>query len=112
MITTEPFPSVFSQVPGLVPALSSITPQQVDTIARTIQATGRTWYIQTSGDYDGYLSILIEPRVGDEQKTFFVSGTAHCLELAHVKDDDMTSIGSFTGVEELNARLLDLMGKQ
>ncbi len=113
MITTQPFPGALNQVSAVIRALSSITSQQVDTIAQAIQASGRAWGMQTIDDYDGYLSILIEPSVrDDEQKTLFISGTAQHLDLFEGYGDDMRSVATFNDVEELSARLLDPIGQQ
>ena len=69
--------------------------------------------MQTAHDYNGYLSILIQPSVGhDKQQVFFIAGTAQLLErLETHDDDDMTSIASFTNSADLSARLLDLIAR-
>ena len=93
-------------------ALSSITPQQADIIARAVQASGLAWKTQTTDDYDGYLSILVEPLTpNDKQSFFFISGTTQHLELFEACDDDMTSVASFSDVEAVSARLLDLIAR-
>ena len=94
--------------------MSSITTRQAETIVQAIQADGRTCDIQIIDDYDGYLSILIEPNVSDnKQKAFFISGTAQHLDLFETCDDDsLTSVASFNDVADLSARLLHLIGQQ
>ena len=102
-----------NQDSATIRALSSITSQQADTIAQAVQASGRARDVQTIDDYDGYLSILIAPSVSDdEQKTFFISGAAQHLELSEVDGDNMMFVAIFNDVEELTARLLDLIGQQ
>lgn len=97
----------------MVRALSSITPGQAQTIIQAIQADSRIWEVQTIDDYDGYLSILVEPNVsGNKQKAFFVSGTAQHLELFETYDDDLTSVASFNDIEDLSARLMHLITQQ
>lgn len=71
------------------------------------------WATQTTDDYNGYLSILVEPIVqGDKQKSFFIAGTTQKLELFEAYGDDMTSVASFSDVEAISARLLDLIAQQ
>ena len=60
-------------------ALSSITSQQADTIAQAVQASGRAWDVQTIDDYDGYLSILIEPSVSDRNRKPSSSRAPHSI---------------------------------
>ena len=113
MFVTQPSQDTISQDLAIIRALSSITSQQADTIVQAVQASGRAWNVQTSDDYDGYLSILIEPSVSDsKQKFFFISGAASHLELFEAYDDDMMSLAKFNDVEELSARLLDLISQQ
>ncbi len=112
MTTSQPPRDASSQASVTIRALSSITSEQADTIVRAVQASGSAWTVQTTDDYDGYLSILVEPIVQhDEQKSFFISGTAQHLELFEACDDDMTSVASFSDVEAVSARLLDLIAR-
>ena len=94
-------------------ALSSITLEQAKIIMQVVRATRPGWDVQTNDDYNGYLSILIAPTVdADRQTSFFVAGTAKCLELFKSYDDNMTSVASFNDVEVLSVLLLDLMAQQ
>ncbi len=69
--------------------------------------------MQTTDDYDGYLSILIAPSVSDDkQKAFFISGTAQSLELFEAHDDNLISVAVFDHAERLSAQLLGLIGQQ
>ena len=113
MIIAQPSPDTVDQNTLTIRALSSITLGQADIIAQAVHAGAPSWAVQTTDDYDGYLSILIKPRVGhDKQQAFYIAGTAQLLELFETLDDDMTLITSFTGAADLSARLLDLITQQ
>ncbi len=113
MMTTSQPPRAANPHVATIRALSSITHQQADIIAKAVQASGLAWETQTTDDYDGYLSILVEPLAqSDKQKFFFISGTTQHLELFEACDDDMTSVASFSDVEAVSARLLDLIAQQ
>src|ERR1700712_1528552 len=96
MTSTQLSRDAINQNLATIRALSSITSQQTDTIVQAVQASGRAGDVQTIDDYDGYLSILIESSVSDdEQKTFFVSGAAQHLELSEVDGDNMKFVAIF-----------------
>ncbi len=87
--------------------------QQAGTITQAVRACGDVWDVQAIDDYDGYLSILIEPTVrSDEQKAFFISGTAQRLELFEAHDDNLIPVADFSDVERLSIQLLDLIDQQ
>ena len=68
--------------------------------------------MQTTDDYDGYLSILVEPIVQhDEQKSFFISGTAHTLELFESYDDTLTKLDNFNTADAISAKLIELINQ-
>lgn len=97
----------------VIRALSSITYEQADTIARVVEAVGPGWEVQATDDYDGYRSILIAPNASDDRKnSFFVAGTAERLELFEAYDDDMASLGCFDDTEALSERLIDIIGQK
>jgi hypothetical protein len=90
----------------VIRALSSITPQQARTIEQAVQASRHAWDVITIDDYDGYLCILLQPSVStDSQKAFFVSGTAHRLELSETTGDELTTLATFTSAEGLASQL-------
>lgn len=98
---------------ALVPALNSITSKQVDTVAEIASASEQDWNVQVGDDYDGYRFVLIETAMrGDEQKSFFVGGTAQHLELFESKDESLALVGTFTDMKALEACLADLVGPQ
>lgn len=77
---------------------------------QAVRASGLDWVAQTTDDYDGYLSILIEPTVHDDnQKSFFVSGTTQKLELFEAQDDNLVALASGSDVTEISAILLNLI---
>lgn len=96
-----------------VRALNGITSKQADTIASIARASGQEWDVQTVDDYDGYRFILLETvGHGDEQKSFFVAGTAQRLELFASKDESLALIGTFTDIKALEACLAGLVQPQ
>ena len=110
MITSQTIQSASNQDLVTIRTLDSITLDQVKTLAQAIQAGRRAWDVQTIHDYDGYLSILVEPSVRDNaQKSLFISGTAQHLELFEIYDDNMTLVATFNDVGELSTRVLDLL---
>ena len=113
MTASQPPRNADNQNSVTIRALSSITSEQVKTITQAVQASGRAWDVQTIDDYDGYLSILVQPSAREnEKKTFFISGTAQHFELFEAYDDNMMSVATFNDVGELSTRLLDLIGQQ
>ena len=86
-----------SQAPVVIRALHSLTAQTADTIGRMIADLDGGWSVQTWDDYDGYLSILIEPVHQDPaQPSYFISGTVKRIELAKLCGDEMITLGAFT----------------
>ena len=94
-------------------ALISITLDQAEIIVQAVRAAGLGWDVQTTYDYDGYLSILVTRSISaDKDTTFFVAGTAHRLELFKAYGDTMTSVASFNDAEDLSVVLLDIIARQ
>lgn len=113
MPTVLPAPDTSGQGLVTIRALSSITSQQAKMIAQAVHASGSAWDVQTMVDYDGYLSILIEPSLSDDQRnSFFISGVAQRLELLETDDDEVSALGSFSDVQALSAQLLNLIAQQ
>ena len=103
--------SIHDQAP--VRALSSVTLKQFDAVAEIARASGQDWHVQAGDDCDGYRFILIETaNHGDEQKSFFIAGTAQRLELFESKDENLLLIGTFSDMQALEARLTSLIGPQ
>ena len=110
MTASQPPHDAAKQHSVAIRALSSITSDQTDIIAKAVRASGLAWAVHTSDDYDGYLSILIEPiDPGGSQKSFFIAGTKQKLDLFEAFEDDMTLVASFDDVEAISDRLLDLI---
>ena len=106
MTTIQPPSNSTNQDAIIIRALSSITPQQAATIKQAVQASSPAWEVMTADDYDGYLSILLQPSVStDQQTSFFISGTARCLELSEANGDDLTTVATFSSAEALAMRL-------
>jgi hypothetical protein len=113
MTKNQPPRTAIDQDRAIVRALSSITPQQADTIVQAMRGVEPTWEVQTFDDYDGYRSLLIEPTFqGDKQNAFFITGTAKRLELCEAHGDDLTPLADFSNVDDLSARLFNLISQQ
>lgn len=114
MITmTHPIQSAVTRDQAIVRAVNSINLEQAGIIAGIAQTSGQDWDLQVVDDYDGYRAILIETTVyGDEQKGFYIAGTAQRLELFETHDDCVALVGTFTDIEALSARLTGLVGPQ
>ena len=111
IVNTTPSQDTANQGSIIIRALSSITLQQADTITQAVRASGQRWIVETFDDYDGYLSILLEPSVDDDRHpAFFIAGTAQHLELFEAHDDKVLPIASFSEVDQLSARLSSLIG--
>lgn len=111
--TTQVFHSGHEQGDIVIRALSSITSEQVDAIGHIVRASMQPWDFQMMTDYDGYVSILIEPStVSDEQRAFFISGTAQHLELAETQGDSLASIVTFSTIDAIELRLTELLRSQ
>ena len=96
-----------TQDEAVVRALSSITPQQAETLAQALQASSYAWDVQTIDDYDGYMSVLIEPRtLGNDMPAYFIAGTKEHLELLKAHNDDLTRIAIFSAIGDLSAELM------
>lgn len=90
----------------IIRALSSITPQQAETLVRALQAASPAWDVQTIDDYNGYMSVLIEPRTLGDMPAYFVGGTKQHLELLKAHNDDLIPIAVFSDIGELSAELM------
>ena len=98
------------QGPVTIRALHSLTQQQADIITRAVAAGAPCWSVQTCDDYDGYLSILIEPvGTGPEQPAYYVSGTSSRIELAEARNDALTTLACFNDVRATAARLAKIL---
>ncbi len=85
----------------LVPirALSSLTSSDVDMLSCAVNRLTTGWMVQTCDDYDGYLSILIEPAdQAASQASYLISGTVNRLELAQLCGDELVTVGIFGDV--------------
>lgn len=110
MTTSQPPRDAANRDLVTIRALSSITSQQAEVISKAVQASGLAWATQTTDDYNGYLSILVEPTINNEgQKSFFISGTTQRLELFEAQDEKLVQLASFTNVEAISAQLLKLI---
>ena len=112
MTENQPRRSAVNQDAAVIRALSSITLDQADRLTEIIRSAEPTWDVQTFDDYDGYLSLLVTSLVeSGNEKSFSITGKTECLELWQVQGDDFTPLGSFDSVDQLSARLTDLIGE-
>ena len=112
MTKNQPPRTAIDQDKAIVRALSSITSQQADIIMKAVGDVEPTWEVQIFDDYEGYLSLLVEPALqSDKQNGFSIAGTAQRLELWEAHGDDLKPLGSFGHVDDLTARLIDLISQ-
>ena len=98
------------QGPVTIRALHSLTQQQAAIIAHAVAAVAPHWTVQTCDDYDGYLSIMVEPAgPSPEQPAYYISGTIGRIELAEAQGDDLNTIACFHDVRELATRLAEIL---
>ena len=96
-----------TQDEAVVRAQSSITPQQTETLVPALQASSYAWGVQTIDDYDGYMSVLIEPRtLGNDMPAYFIAGTKNHLGLLKAHKDDLPPIAIFSAIGDLSAELM------
>ena len=114
MITmTNPTHTAVARDEVVVRAFNSITLKQADAVAAIVRASKQEWNVDAGDDYDGYRFVLIETvGHGDEQKSFFVAGTAQRLELFEGKGESLVLIGAFSDMQTLGARLTELICPQ
>lgn len=110
MTENQPRRTAVNHDAAVIRALSSITLDQADKLTEIIRGAGPAWDVQTFDDYDGYLSLLLTPFIQSEnEKSFSITGKAECLELWQVHGDDFTPLGSFDSVDQISARLMELL---
>jgi hypothetical protein len=113
MTASQPPRDVAHQHSVTIRALSSITPQQANIIVQAVRASGLDWVAQTTDDYDGYLSILVEPAAPDDnQKSYFISGTTQKFELFETQDDNLVALASCSDVTEISTILFNLIAQR
>ena len=98
------------QGPMIVQALSSITRQQTAIITRAAAACGPDWTVQTCDDYDGYLSIMIEPAdCSSKQSAYYISGATSRIELAEIQNESLKALERHYDAAELATRLAEIL---
>src|SRR5579875_3792876 len=81
-------------------ALHSLRVKDAETVQHAIAYVPSDWSVQSFDDYDGYLSILVEPRDNSGQPAYLISGTTKQVEMASVHGDDLYTVGRFGMVAE------------
>ena len=98
------------QGPMIVRALSSITRQQAAVITQAAAACGPDWIVQTCNDYDGYLSIMIEPADrSSKQSDYYISGTASRIELAEIQNESLNALERHHDAAKIATRLAEIL---
>jgi hypothetical protein len=109
MIPGRPFIDLEQSLWAIV-ALRSLTTREVEAIRRAVAARSARWTVEHHRDYDGYLSIIVIPETGSDP-SYLISGRVAVIELAEVRDLQLTRLGVFDAMEavqtELIARLAD-----
>ncbi len=96
----SPTPTNFSleQRTAPVRALSSLTRRDADAVRAAVRAAGATHVIEEHDDYEGYLSLLLTASEAGAS-SYLVAGRTGAVELAVLRGDDMTALGTFASTE-------------
>jgi hypothetical protein len=97
--------------PAVVRALSSMRVAEIALITDVVADVSDRWSVHTHDDYDGYLSILVEPAGSDHacRPSYLVSGTANHIELDQVRGDKLSTMAAFETMPAAAARLVSLL---
>jgi hypothetical protein len=101
---------VLEQGPVAIRALRSLRSDDTETVIHAIAAAGKGWSVQVCDDYDGYRSILVEPK--DESAAhpaYLISGTVNWIELAEIRNDELSTVGAFDNVTSAAKALASLL---
>ncbi len=107
MTRNKPTPAALEHGSVVIRALSSLSSPHVEA---AVAAAGDGWAVQTTDDYDGYLSIVVEPsEQASDRPAYLISGTLQQIELAEIRDETLTTILKASDmaaiVSELSRRL-------
>ena len=99
--------SDLEQGPVGIRALNSLSRPHVEAV---VAVAGDGWAVQTTDDYDGYLSIIVEAsEQASDRPAYLISGTVQQIELAEIHAEELTTILKATDmtaiVSELSRRL-------
>ena len=98
------------QGPATIRALRSLTLQHADMVTRIVDSVGGGWSVTAIDDYDGYLSIIVEPEnAAYGLPSYLISGTVAHIELAQVQGDSMRAIDAFDSITKLVSKLPQLL---
>ena len=107
MTHTKTTPFTLECGPVAIRALNSLSRRHVEAISAV---TCNGWTIQTIDDYEGHLSMVVEPSEPTSNKpSYLISGTIQEIELEEFHDEELTAIlkaADITGItNELSRRL-------
>ena len=94
--------------PAIVRALRSLAFGDADLIAQAVGTIGHSWSVQSFDDYEGYLSVLVEPEDAS-QPSYLISGTLDQIELARLSYDNLRTLGCFQNVATTADQLIQLL---
>lgn len=105
-------PTDLDMGPVIIRALQSLTKSHMESVAKAVAALPTEWSLNVHDDYDGYLSVIIEP-VGHDSATFLLSGTTEKIEVCKLDHDDrMLKCGSFNTIEAATVQLQTLLTEE
>ena len=97
--------------PVVIPALSSLTHEDADQIAKAVQAGAPDWEVDRVDDYDGYLSVLVSLRnEPDGEPSYLVSrNVQQQIDLSEVQGDMLRELGPFDTLQQATDALIALL---
>lgn len=109
MIKARPADQQLDMGPVTIRALRSLTKSHMESVARAVAALPTEWSLDVHDDYEGYLSVIIEP-AGHGSATFLLSGTTEQIDVCKLdRDDQMLNCGSFNTIGAATAQLQTLL---
>ena len=89
--------------PAVIRALSSLSSSHVEAMTAV---AGDLWAVQIANDYDGYLSIIVEPTdPTSDRPSYLISGTVQQIELAEVRNEALTTLLAATEIDAIASEL-------
>jgi hypothetical protein len=106
MMHTDHLSTDWIQGPVTIRALHSLTLRDAEAVSQAVLALQPGWSVQTSDDYDGYLSIIVAPEDDGTHPTYLISGKKRAIDLAAMRDDNIVTLASCNTLHEIIAALI------
>ena len=97
MVQAFPMHSPTGTASATIRAFSSLTRRDADAVRATLRAASCSYTVQEHDDYDGYLSLLLNP-ADETRPSFMVAGRTRAVDIAELHGDDMANLGTFASI--------------